>query len=189
MNAESKHTGVLHAACCILHFRDRRAFTLAELLVAVMIFIVISGMLLANFRQSRSGDAVRNAALAFSANVERLRADAFGGSSAIGARAYGVHLDRAHADRYILFGDRDDGTVDAYDAGEELVNGVMVLPTGVTITTLTPADVVDVTIVPPLGRVAVTPSSTIVRVTFAGASGVDAHVVTINRVSGQVSAE
>lgn len=185
---------------------NRRGFSLLELIVVIGIFIVMSGMLLANFRRSRFGDVTRIAALRFASDVQRMQSNALSGASEDGgAAAYGVHVDTANSRRYILFGDRVRCGPDAngkevcasngtYDAGanpaEELVNGVVPLANGVRIDRMTPdADVIDVLFRPPRGTVAVTPDAVEVRIVFAHDAVSETRSVTINRISGRVDTE
>jgi|GEM_PF-477880 len=184
----------------------RHGFTLFELLIVVAIFVVMSGMLLSNFRRSRLSDVTRIAAFRFASDVARMQSLALSGAAELDrAVAYGVHVDAANPRRYILFGDlvrcapnaegeevcAANGT---YDAGaspaEALADGIVPLASGVRIDRTTPiASATDVTFRPPRGTVAITPDAVEVRVTFMHEATGDARSVTINRISGRVDNE
>ncbi|MDO8599364.1 MAG: type II secretion system protein, partial [bacterium] len=121
-----------HYSLFTIHYsRERRAFTLFELIVVVGIFIVMSGMLLANFRRSRVNDVVRIAALRFASDVQRMQSNALSGATeSSGAVAYGVHVDKANPRRYIMFGDRVRCAPDAQ--GEEVCAANGIYDAGVT---------------------------------------------------------
>lgn len=191
--------------------RERSAFTLLELIVVIAIFLLISGMLLANFRRSRQGDIVRIAALRLTTDIQRMQSAALsGGVGDRAAVAYGMHADVAQPDRYILFGDRTrcEGPQDAqvcradgrYNAGvdpvEEIEGGVVSLSKNVRIVdirTVNPdaaiSDPVDALFRPPRGTVAITPDTTEVRIILRHTDFDDTRTVTVNRISGRVSIE
>ncbi|MBI4434546.1 GIY-YIG nuclease family protein [Candidatus Uhrbacteria bacterium] len=187
-------------------------FTLFELIIVIAIFLLISGMLLVNFRRSRQGDIVRIAALRFATDVQRMQSTALaGGAEDRLAVAYGVHVDTAQPGRYILFGDRIRCSQDAqgaevctangqYDAGanpaEELDDGVASLPPNVRIAsvrTVAPDAVVpaiDVLFRPPRGTVTIAPIATPeVQVVLRHSDYDDTRTVSINRISGRVEVE
>lgn len=185
---------------------ERRGFTLLELVVVIGIFLVMTGVLLTNFRRGRQGDVVRIAALRFSTDIQRMQAAALsGGGAAQGAAAYGVHVSTAQPDQYVLFGDRVVCQEDAqgqqaclangrYDAGAEpaevLANGVVQFPTDVRITSTDPAAAgTDILFQPPRGAVTITPDAVEVRVTLRHTAFNDTRVVSVNRISGRVDVE
>ncbi len=189
----------------------RRGFTLFELIIVIAIFLLISGMLLVNFRRSRQGDIVRIAALRLMTDVQRMQTIALaGGAEDRLAVAYGVHVNTAEPGRYVLFGDRIrcvEGAQGAevctangqYDAGvnpaEELGDGVVTLPVNVRIADVrrvTPdaaVPAVDVLFQPPRGTVTIAPDATEVRVVLRHADYDDTRTVTMNRISGRVDVE
>lgn len=169
----------------------RSAFTLIELLVSIGIFVIISSMLLANFRSARNRDAVTAAADVLAAHVEELRAMAVASTGDRDAVAFGVHASTADDDRYIRFGDRASGTRGSYDVGEELPGGVFTLPSAVRIVEVVPAAVTDVSFAIPRATVLFTAgnASGAVRITLAHRTSGDRKTVTINRISGLVSIE
>lgn len=177
-----------------------------ELLIVIGIFVVMSSVLLANFRRSRLGDTTRAATLRFASDVQRMQSLALSGSAEDdGAVAYGVHVDTIDPRRYILFGDRvrcatnaegrevcaANGTYDAAGSpAEALADGVVSLASGVRIERLEPnAGALDVVFRPPRGVVTITPDTTEVRVTLAHEGTGDTRSVTINRISGRVDEE
>lgn len=187
------------------HSTDR-GFTLLELIIVIGIFVVMSGMLLANFRRSRHGDVVRVAALRLASDVQRMQALALSGSAELaGAVAYGVHVDIGNSRQYILFGDLVRCAPDAqgqgvcaangaYDAGtdpsELLHGGEVALAAGVHLGRLTPDEnAVDVIFRPPRGAVSITPEAIEARIVFAHDATSDTRTVTVNRISGRVNTE
>ena len=190
---------------------DRSGFTLFELIIVIGIFLLISGMLLVNFRRSRQGDVVRITALRLTTDVQRMQTAALaGGVEDRLAVAYGVHVDTAQPGRYVLFGDRIRCAEDAqgagvcrangqYDAGvdprEELGDGAISLPINVRIAGIrtVPPDAavpaVDVLFRPPRGTVVIAPDATEVRIILRHTDYDDTRTVTINRISGRVNVE
>ena len=168
-------------------------FTLVELLVVIMIFVVITGMLLANFRRSSHLVAVRNAAEILASNVQRMQAAALSGDTRVAdALAFGVHVDPMVRDRYILFADRSNGMQPAngtYDVGEELDAGVITLPRNIRIRTVDPDTSVDMLFGVPRATPRFSTTGTVVRVTLDDAGDGAARAVVVNRISGQVSVE
>lgn len=167
-----------------------RGFTLLELLVTVAIFLVMTGILLANFQRSRQADAVRLAALRLSADLERMRSAALAGTP--GALAYGVHITSHDLDRYTLFGDRsmpDRPANDQFDSGEELVGGIVRVPVGIRITAAGPEPTTDIVFTIPRGAVRMTGGATEVGFRMTNERSDDHWVVRVNRISGRVSAE
>ncbi|MDP3770909.1 MAG: type II secretion system protein [bacterium] len=193
-----------HYSLFIIHYsRKREAFTLLELIVVIGIFIVMTGVLLTNFRRSRQGDVVRIAALRLSTDIQRMQAAALsGGGVDPGAAAYGVHVQASQPDRYVLFGDRVRCQEDAqgqqvcaangrYDAGvdpaEEIANGVVQLATDVRFTNTDPvAETIDILFQPPRGAVVILPNVVEARLTLQHATFNDTRVVSVNRISGRV---
>lgn len=191
--------------------RKSEGFTLFELIIVIAIFLLISGMLLVNFRRSRQGDIVRITALRFATDVQRMQSTALvGGVGDRLAVAYGVHIDTAQPNRYVLFGDRIRCSQNAqdvevcsangqYDAGadprEELSDGTVSLPTTMRIADIrtVPSDAAvpaaDVLFRPPRGTVVIAPEATEVRVILRHTDYDDTRTVTINRISGRVDVE
>lgn len=186
--------------------RKPAGFTLLELVVVIGIFLVMTGVLLANFRRSRQGDVVRISALRLSTDIQRMQAAALsGGGADQGAAAYGVHVQMSQPDRYVLFGDRVACQDDAqgqqtclangrYDAGrdpaEEITGGVVPLPADVRMTSVDPAaEAMDILFQPPRGTVTITPDAVEVRLTLRHTAFDDTRVVSVNRISGRVDVE
>lgn len=171
--------------------RGAHGFTLVELLVVTAIFLAIVGYLLANFRSTRAGDAVRTSAAGLAARIDRLATNALAGTADAGALAYGIHIDRAAPDRYVLFADRataDRPANGRYDPGEALTDGTTTLA-DVTISALAPADAVDLTFAVPRGIVVLHPDAREARITLRATRGIAERTVVVNRISGLITVE
>ena len=161
------------------------------------IFLVISGFLLANFRRGQRSDVLRAAANALVADVRRMQTGALaGGIAGDGAVGYGLHVDLAHPNRYVLFGDRShdpDGANGRYDVGEEVPGGIVTLPGNTIITAVAPSAATnDILFTAPRGLVTIMPvisGATEATVTLRARDGGSEQHVTINAISGQVSVE
>jgi type II secretory pathway pseudopilin PulG len=134
----------------------RKGFTIIEVLIMVMVFVLISGAVIANFSSARGSARLRAAAQELAANIKRAQAYAYanttqsvctdnlicGSGSACDALApagctatpilsYGVVLD-ANSDgkAYVIYADADNSG--SYRAGEAIPYGMVALPLGIT---------------------------------------------------------
>lgn len=182
-------------------------FTLPELLVAIGMMVVMTGVLLVHVQRGRRSDALRNAAYRLAANFERQRVAATSGAAlADDVDAYGVMLDLRHDDRYVLFADRVacvqdrwGGTTCAgngqYDPGnltepdEAIPGGVIVLPSGIHIADLSSNIRADVRFVIPGARMAIVPDQPTLTVTLQHEGRAETRRVTITTIADRVSVE
>ncbi|MCL9971797.1 MAG: prepilin-type N-terminal cleavage/methylation domain-containing protein [Candidatus Pacebacteria bacterium] len=110
-----------------------RGFSLIELLVVTGIFVVITGVVLANNAQFNSSVLLGNAAYDIALSVRQaqvygLSTQAFSGQFQVG---YGLHF--ASPTEYLLFADLDEDNNKRYDAGVDQVVATYALGRGHTI--------------------------------------------------------
>lgn len=170
------------------HSFGRRGFTLAEMMVTLVIFGTIFTMALVNFRRGERLEAFRLAADQLAANIRLIQTQALTGISEDEAlaQAYGLYFDLAENGQYILFKDEGDHL---YGAGDQAVETI-VLPEEITLSALT-ADPLTIVFAPPKPTIYIngdvvlaTAQISLERAYFAGKIG----RVTVNRLTGQVSA-
>lgn len=131
------------------------AFGLAELTVSVGIFAMVTGLLLANFRQGERNDSVRAAVRQVASMMHKAQNAAMSGvvisgknCAAVQGCGFGVYLKNAGAP--VSFWDINANQW--YDIGEEVWGGAQNLAGGVALTTLSSAASSAVLFIPPSGR-------------------------------------
>lgn len=138
--------------------RYTRAFGMIELIVSIAIFAMVTGLLLANFRQGERNDAVRLAVRQVAEMLRKAQNAAAAGLMA-GAESvtcepglvcgFGVAMFLNKSPIYFLDANRNN----AFETGEEIWGGAQNLPTGVTFTQETPrGGELIVLFMPPYGR-------------------------------------
>jgi len=127
----------------------QRGFTLVELLVSIFIIVLMSGIILANYRQSGQQFALQRSANKLAQDIRRAQEMAMGAAEHAGCPAdykygYGIYLIATESGHYILFADCDNG--EDYDSGE-MVEDIK-FESGVKIKTLS-GDPLTITFTPP----------------------------------------
>ena len=117
----------------------RKGFTIIEVLIMVMVFVLISSAVIANFSSARGSARLRAAAQELAANIKRAQAYAYANTQQsvcadnliCGILSYGVVLD-ANSDgkAYVIYADADNSG--SYRAGEAIPFGTIALPSGIT---------------------------------------------------------
>jgi prepilin-type N-terminal cleavage/methylation domain-containing protein len=172
---------------------SRKGFTIIELLVAMGIFVVITSMVVANFRTGSQSDELKIAAEALVSNLRKAQNMALAGQLKDGASppgGYGVYFKLADTDRYIIFADLDGRPLD-YDVGEALSDGTVILPRDVRIINVEPTVIASVVFKPPKPTIYInggTAEATLAVTLKHNLSGQTRRVV-VKRISGQIGIE
>jgi len=177
--------------------RMKKGFTIIELLVAMGIFVIITGMVVANFRTGSRSDELKIAAETLVSNLRKAQNMALAGQLLNGVSppgGYGVYFKLAEADRYIIFADSD-GQLD-YDLGERLADGAVVLPRDIRILSIElaptgPVLAASAIFKPPKPTIYINggTSGSVLSVTLKHNLSGQTRKVVIKRISGQISAE
>jgi prepilin-type N-terminal cleavage/methylation domain-containing protein len=169
----------------------KRGFTIIELLVAVSIFIIITGLVVADFRRGARSDELKIAASGLASTLQRAQTMALAGEAINGivpAGGYGVYVTLDVPNRYIIFADNDDDKT--YDAGEDLADGVNFLPSNITISQVSPASASIIFKSPkPTIYINGDISLNLAIITLKDSISNQSRKVIVNRISGQISVE
>jgi len=93
-------------------------FTIIELLVSIAIFLVLAGILLANFHQGDYANELKLSADLVAVNIREAQNKSISGISAVTVAGYGIYFDNADTS-FINY--QDQGTsARQYDADEEI---------------------------------------------------------------------
>jgi len=136
-----------------------KGFTLIELLVSIFIIVLISGIILANYRVSGQQFALQRSANKLAQDIRRAQQMAMGAAEHAGCPAgykygYGIYLTTSANNQYILFADCDNWK--DYDSGEGVET--IKLETGVKIKTLS-GNPLTITFTPPDPTITISPSA------------------------------
>jgi prepilin-type N-terminal cleavage/methylation domain-containing protein len=169
----------------------KRGFTIIELLVAISIFIVVTGLVVANFRRGARSDELKIAAAGLANTLRRAQTMALAGETINGALplgGYGVYVTLDTPNRYIIFADRNNDKI--YGVGEELAGGINFLPPSIAINQVSPVSV-SVVFKPPKPTIYIDggTSENLVMITLKDSISGQTRKVTVNRISGQISME
>ena len=127
-------------------------FTLIELLASISIIVVISGIFIINFHGADKRSELGVAKQRLASSIRMAQNNSLGSKTYDGINTpkggWGVHFDLANPTQYIIFADKNAPNGNqTYDAGEAIE--IKNLPAGVTIDSLSPANVVDIVFFPP----------------------------------------
>jgi Tfp pilus assembly protein FimT len=135
-----------------------KSFTLIELLVATAIIVLLTALILPNYRAGDKSLALQRSANKLAQDIRRVQDMAMSAKEIEGAPAswrygYGIRLAKSQPNQYILFADLDNG--EDYDPGEEIET--ITLERMVKIDELLPSSPLIVIFEPPDPTVTITP--------------------------------
>ncbi len=179
----------------------KKGFTIIELLVSMGIFIVVTTMVVANFRAGSRSDELKIAAETLVSNLRRAQNMALAGQLTNGMTpqgGYGVYFKLADVDHYVIFANNSGNLV--YDDGEALADGVITLPLNVKLEKIEKSSGAalfgDVVFKPPkpviyICKTGVTPCQTedALFITLKHTLSNKTQQVSVNRVSGRINVE
>lgn len=135
---------------------NRFGFTLIELLVSISIIGLITAIFMVNYHGTNKRSELKVAQQKLASDIRLAQNYSLGSKTYDGVTTpsggWGVHFDRANPNSYIIFADKKylpsypDGSK-TYDVGEAIETKT--LPAGVVISSLSPAETVDVIFFPP----------------------------------------
>lgn len=169
----------------------RRGFTIIELLVAISIFIIVTGLVVANFRRGARSDELKIAAAGLASILQRAQTMALTGETINGkvpSGGYGVYATLSEPNRYIMFADINDNKI--YGADEALDGGIIFLPPNIIINQLNPAPI-NIVFKPPKPIIYINGESSenSAIITLKDLVSNQIKRVIVNRISGQISIE
>lgn len=169
----------------------KKGFTIIELLVAISIFIVITGLVVANFRRGARSDELKIAAAGLASTLRKAQTMALAGEAIGGvvpAGGYGVYVTMDTPNRYIIFADNDGNKI--YGVGEELAGGINFLPSNIAVDQVSPVSA-SVVFKPPKPTIYINggTSENSATITLKDSISDQTRKVTVNRISGQISVE
>ncbi|MBI5465698.1 MAG: prepilin-type N-terminal cleavage/methylation domain-containing protein [Candidatus Kerfeldbacteria bacterium] len=103
---------------------SRGGFTIIELLVSMSVFLIVTSIVVANFRQGSQRDDLQQSALLISSLLQQAQAYALAGrttASSVPAGGYGLYLDLANKNQAVFFPDFNSNGL--YDSASETVTG------------------------------------------------------------------
>lgn len=172
----------------------KRGFTIIELLVSLGIFVIITTMVVANFRAGSRSDELKIAASALSSDLRRAQNMALAGQEVNGVTpmgGYGVYFNLGEPGHYIIFADVNDNQ--KYDIGEDLSDGKILLARNVVITGVLPLVASSAVVVfkPPKPTIYINGGIVegILAVTIKHSLSGKEKKIVINRVSGRIDVE
>lgn len=170
-----------------IFFSSRQGMTLLDLIIWMGIFSLLTGTMVASFREGNRGDGVRQAARLGESLLRRAQTMTLSGSVLTNGDypdgGYGVHFDATQTRRLVLFGDVDGNF--KYDGNEEISGNDVLLPVN---TAFSLAGNLDVVFSPPDGDayfdgLAAPDAKTI---SFTGTGTDITKNITVYRLSGQI---
>ncbi|MFH2136366.1 MAG: GspH/FimT family pseudopilin [Patescibacteria group bacterium] len=172
--------------------RSKGGFTIIELLVSLGIFIIVTTMVVTNFRGGSRSDELKIAAETVASNLRRAQNMALAGEQFEGitpAGGYGIYFNLGNPDKYIIFADKNGNL--AYDAGEVLPDGLITLPPNMVIVGVLPAASSAVVFKPPKPTVYINGGTVndIIAVTVKHNLSGKSKKIVLNRISGRIDVE
>jgi Tfp pilus assembly protein FimT len=127
-------------------------FTLIELLTSIFIIILITGMFMVNYHNTNKRSELGVVKQKLASDIRLAQNYSLGSKTYDGittpSGGWGVHFSLADPTHYIIFADKNASNGNqTYDAGEAVETKT--LPVGMTINSLSPANVVDIVFFPP----------------------------------------
>ena len=171
--------------------KNLKGFTIIELLIVTVIFVLILSVTVISFRRGERRDRLRLAAETLASNLRKMQTQALTGIASgeiVVPGGFGVYLTASGAkDRYILF--RDDGS-NAYESSTDTVLDTIILPEGIFINSLT-TDPLTVVFRPPKPAVYLNGAQILAEaiIVLSGDNIDDKQgAVTLGRITGRVQA-
>lgn len=171
--------------------KNKRGFTVVEILVIAGIFVIVAGMVFANFRQGENSTAFLLATEEVASNIRKTQTQTLTGSiqeEIVASGGFGLYFDTGAADQYIIF--RDDGN-QVYESGNDTIIETMILPTNITIASLS-NDPLIIVFKPPKPTVylngGIVDNSADIYLTSERIDDKQGHI-NINRITGRITSE
>lgn len=170
----------------------KKGFTLIELLVSLGIFIIVTTMVVTNFRGGSRSDELKIVAETIASNLRRAQNMALAGEQFLGmtpAGGYGVYFNSGNPDQYLIFADKNGNF--SYDANEALPDGSITLPPNIVITGVLPAANSTAVFKPPKPTVYINGGTVndIIAVTIKHNLSGKTKKIILNRISGRIDVE
>lgn len=161
-----------------------KAFTLVELLVVVGIIILLSAIVLPNYRVGERQFALQRSVTKLSQDLRRVQEMAMAASEFQGGvpkGGYGAYFNINESDHYILFADLDGDYI--YDEGELFED--IKIEKGIKISYISPSPAFQITFTPPDPTVTITPpgASAVIEVS----SPIESYYSFVEKISGYSS--
>ncbi len=170
----------------------KRGFTIIELLISLGIFIIVTTMVVSNFRGGSRSDELKIAAETVASNLRRAQNMALAGEQFLGMTplgGYGVSFNLGNPDGYIIFADKNGNFF--YDDGEALPGGSISLPLDIVITGISPAAASAVTFKPPKPTAYINGGTidNLLAITLKHSLSGKMKKIILNRISGRIDVE
>jgi Tfp pilus assembly protein FimT len=170
----------------------KRGFTIIELLVSLGIFIIVTAMVVTNFRGGNQSDELKIAAETIASSLRRAQNMALAGElidEISPPGGYGVYFNSGNPGQYLIFADKDGNL--AYDVGEVLVNGAIDLADNIILDDVSPMAASAVIFKPPKPTIYINGGvgDNVLEVTVKHVLSGKIKKILINRISGRVDVE
>lgn len=116
--------------------KNQAGFTLIEMMIIVGIFVIVSAMVLVNFRQGEHSSAFLLATEEVASNIRKTQTQTLTGSTEqeiTASGGFGAYFDLTQPDRYVIF--RDNGN-QVYETANDVIIETMILPLNISIASL-----------------------------------------------------
>ena len=173
--------------------KSQAGFTLAEMMIMLVIFAVIFTLSLVNFRRGERLEAFRLATMAVGDYLRQAQTAALTGTGTVAnmSQSYGVYFDLSAAGQYLFF--KDDDNNHLYGVGLDEIVETVALPDEITLSALTNNGPVSIVFEPPKPNIYISAGANpyqlaeirLARQYFPNKEG----LVSLNGITGQVSAE
>lgn len=173
----------------------KKGFTIIELLVAISIFIIVTSLVVANFRRGARSDELKIAVAGLASTLQRAQTMALAGEAISGIvplGGYGIYITLGEPNQYIIFADNNNDKNYNANENEELAGGIFFLPSGVVINQLNPGPFVNIVFKPPKPTIYINNGETSpnsATITLKDLVSNQTKSVIVNRISGQISIE
>ena len=148
----------------------KKAFTLVELLVAISIIVLLTGIVILNFRSGGDQLALERAANQVAQDIKKAMEMALGGKEKDGSfpqGGYGIYFS-APSNSYVLFADNNPNG--SYDPGEG-IKTISLQEKNITIYNISPSSPLSITFLPPVPEVKFSVSASSVTITLRDNQG------------------